>query len=151
MKRSILSLSAILLLASCADDRASSMTNEGGQKGPASNAKQDAATDAHPPTRVSEAADNSARNERDREGGTLTPMDQSENEADLAITQRIRQSVMDDDLLSTMAKNVKIITRGGVVTLRGPVATESERKAIADKAINVAGVMQVDNLLEVAR
>jgi osmotically-inducible protein OsmY len=33
--------------------------------------------------------------------------------------------------------------------LRGPVSTESERMKVADKAQQVAGVMRVDNQLEV--
>ena len=67
------------------------------------------------------APDNTARNVRDRDGTTLTPGDQSESKADLALTQRIRQAIVADDSLSTTAHNVKIITSDGVVTLRGPV------------------------------
>ena len=37
--------------------------------------------------------DNTGRNVRDRGGETKTPMDQSENEADRAITQNIRKAL----------------------------------------------------------
>lgn len=96
-------------------------------------------------------ADNTERNVRDRDSNTKTPMNQSESEADRTITQRIRQALMADDSLSTNAKNVKIITIGGVVTLRGPVGSSQEKDIVARKAKDVAGVSQVDNQLEVTR
>src|SRR5262245_41669991 len=65
-------------------------------------------------------ADNSGRNVRDRGDKTLTPMDQGGSEADRTITQDIRKAVVANDHFSTDAKNVKIITVDGVVTLRGP-------------------------------
>jgi hyperosmotically inducible periplasmic protein len=93
--------------------------------------------------------DNSGRNVRDRSGDTKTPGDQSENEADRTITQNIRQAITGDDSLSTNAKNVKIITNDGTVTLRGPVKSEKEKTEIEAKAKQVAGVKRVDNQLEV--
>ena len=77
-------------------------------------------------------------------------MDQSENEADRTLTQRIRQAVVDDDSLSTNAKNVKIISQNGSVTLRGPVKNEEERKKIVAKAQQIAGEKNVNNQLEIA-
>jgi len=94
--------------------------------------------------------DNTGRNVRDRSGDTKTPGDQSENEADRTITQNIRQAITADDSLSTNAKNVKIITNDGTVTLRGPVKSEKEKAEIEAKAKQVAGVKKVDNQLEVA-
>jgi hyperosmotically inducible periplasmic protein len=93
--------------------------------------------------------DNTKVNERDRNDQTLTPMDQKNNETDLKITQQIRKAVMGNNSLSFTAKNVKIITIGGKVTLRGPVKTAQERTAIEDAARKVAGVTQVDNQIEV--
>ena len=95
-------------------------------------------------------ADNSGRNVRDRNDQTKTPGDQSENEADRTITQNIRQVITADDSLSTNAKNVKIITNDGTVTLRGPVKSEKEKAEIEAKAKQVAGVKRVDNQLEIA-
>ena len=94
--------------------------------------------------------DNSGRNVRDRNEATKTPGDQSENEADRTITQNIRKAISADDSLSTNAKNVKIITSDGMVTLRGPVKSEKEKADIEAKAKQVAGVKNVDNQLEVA-
>ncbi len=96
-------------------------------------------------------ADNTARNARDADGTTLTPMDQGESEADRTITQQIRKAVVDHDQLSTNAKNVKIITNEGVVTLRGPVKSEAERSTIASVAQKTGGVKRVDNQLEIER
>jgi hyperosmotically inducible protein len=95
-------------------------------------------------------ADNSGRNQRDSDGATVQPTDQSNSKADLEITQAVRKAVVADDSLSTNAQNVKIVTTGGVVTLRGPVKNDTEKASIATKAKSVAGVSRVDNQLEVA-
>jgi osmotically-inducible protein OsmY len=47
------------------------------------------------------------------------------------------------------ARNVKVISQNGVVTLRGPVETEAEKANIETLARN-AGATQIDNQLEVA-
>jgi hyperosmotically inducible protein len=96
------------------------------------------------------APDNTGRNVQDRGGKTKTAGDQSESEADRTITQNIRKALTADDSLSTNAKNVKIITNDGMVTLRGPVNSETEKADIEAKAKQVAGVKNVDNQLEVA-
>lgn len=94
-------------------------------------------------------ADNTARNSRDREGATQTAGDQAENETDRQISANVRQAVVGDSSLSMNAHNVKIITSGGTVTLRGPVKSREEKAAIESKAKQVAGVTRVDNLLEI--
>jgi hyperosmotically inducible periplasmic protein len=95
-------------------------------------------------------ADNSGKNVRDRQGATQTPGDQSSAKADMDITQAIRKAVVADKGLSTNARNVKIITTNGAVTLRGPVKSEAEKNRIAEKAKQTAGVKSVDNQLEIA-
>ncbi len=102
-------------------------------------------------TAPSSAPDNTRVNTRDKDGKNLTPMDQGGSEGDRKITQQIRQAVMKDGSLSFTAKNVKIITINGKVTLRGPVKTEAERSAIEAAAKSAAGANQVDNLLEVKK
>ncbi len=94
------------------------------------------------------APDDTGRNVRDRDAKTLTPMDQSSDAGDIELTRRIRQALMADDTLSTTAKNIKIITVNGTVTLRGPVETAGERLSILKKANTVANG-HVDNQLEV--
>ena len=46
------------------------------------------------------------------------------------------------------AHNAKIITRNGVVTLRGPVANQAESKRLEKIAKKTRGVVGVDNQLE---
>src|SRR5262249_18200481 len=94
-------------------------------------------------------ADNTGRNVRDR-GDTQTPGDQANSEPDLKITQSIRQTIVGDKSLSTNAHNVKIVTVGGTVTLRGPVASAEEKAKIDRDARAVPGVKNVDNQLEIA-
>ena len=95
------------------------------------------------------AADDTGRNERDRDGQTMTPMDHSNDPKDVKITQKIRKALMADDALSTTAKNIKIITVHGKVILRGPVATVQEKKKVAKMAQKFTK-QRVLNELEVA-
>lgn len=96
------------------------------------------------------APDNTDRNKRDRDGATKTPLDQSDASSDVKITAAIRRSIMDDKSMSVDAQNCKIIAdKSGVVTLRGPVASQAEKDSIEAKAKAVAGVNRVDNQLEV--
>jgi hyperosmotically inducible protein len=93
--------------------------------------------------------DNTATNERDRSGETKTSGDQSNSSADLKTTQTIRQALMKDGELSTTAKNIKVITANGQVTLRGPVKTAQEKAKIDQLAKSAAGGVQIDNQLDV--
>ena len=79
--------------------------------------------------------DNSAKNE----AHSHTADQQSEATSDRMLTKKIRQSLVSDKSLSTYAQNVKIITKNGMVTLKGPVHTEDEKSTIASKAAEVAG------------
>ena len=94
-------------------------------------------------------ADNTGKNVRDRGDTTLTPMDQGGSASDRELTADIRRMVVSDDSLSTNAHNVKIVSVDGVVTLRGPVKSDSEKAMVAAKAQAAKGVKRVDNQLEV--
>lgn len=94
-------------------------------------------------------ADNTKKNERDRSGETKTPGDQSNAPEDLKTTQAIRQALMKDEALSMTAKNIKIITSGGHVTLRGPVKSAEEKTKIDKLAKSAAGHAKIENQLEV--
>ncbi|MDI1230363.1 MAG: BON domain-containing protein [Methylobacter sp.] len=94
------------------------------------------------------ALENTELNIRDKDNATLTPEDQKETKEDIEITAKIRQAVVRDKSLSVNAQNVKIITRNGVVTLRGPVASEAESTKLQKIAEKMRGVVQVDNQLE---
>jgi hyperosmotically inducible protein len=97
-----------------------------------------------------QAPDNTNVNRRDRNSGTTTADQQNGNRSDLEITREIRHSITQDKGLSTYARNVKVITKGGNVTLRGPVRSEEEKKSIGSKADSIAGAGHVKNELEVA-
>ena len=99
---------------------------------------------------VGQTADNTERNVRDRDPMAVTSGDQSESEADRKISQQARQGVVAHDDLSMSAKNVKIITADGVVTLRGPVTTAHEKAEIVSIVKQVDGVKRIDNQLEIA-
>jgi hyperosmotically inducible protein len=94
--------------------------------------------------------DNTAVNQRDRDAEAKTPIDQKENQQDVGITADIRKQIIAHDDMSVNARNVKIITADGKVTLRGPVESTSERDIIEKIARDVAGKDKVDNQLEVA-
>ncbi len=95
-------------------------------------------------------ADNTKANKGDRAKGATTADQQKENSADREITQKIRSAIMDDKTLSTYAHNVKIVTQNGQVTLKGPVRTEDEKKAVEAKATEVAGAGHVTNQISIA-
>jgi len=95
------------------------------------------------------AADNTKENERDRSGETTTSGDQSNSQEDVKITAAIRRAVVGDHSLSATAKNVKIITANGLVTLRGPVKNDAEKAKIAELAQSAAGNAKINNQLEV--
>src|SRR5205814_430992 len=94
-------------------------------------------------------ADNTATNERDRSGETKTSGNQSNSSADIKITQAIRRALMKDRELSMTAKNIKVITANGQVTLRGPVKTAQEKAKIDQLARSAAGGAQIDDQLDV--
>src|SRR5438045_7484981 len=93
--------------------------------------------------------DNTATNDRDRSGETQTSGDQSNSSADLKITQAIRRALMKDSELSTTAKNIKVVTANGQVTLRGPVKTTQEKAKVDQIARSAAGGAKIDDHLEV--
>lgn len=94
--------------------------------------------------------DNTAVNERDAGGHTVTPFDQSNSEQAIDQVAEIRSQVLEIDDLSVNGRNVKIVTNGEQVVLRGPVASAAERDAIVAVAKRIAGDGKVTDELEVA-
>jgi hyperosmotically inducible periplasmic protein len=95
-------------------------------------------------------ADNTKVNQRDRAPDAVTADQQKENTSDREITQKIRRALVEDKTLSTYAHNVKVVAQDGRVTLKGPVRTEDEKKAVEAKAIEVTGAGRVTNQLTIA-
>ncbi|HLH55809.1 MAG TPA: BON domain-containing protein [Verrucomicrobiae bacterium] len=97
---------------------------------------------------TSQEADNTGKNIRDRSDATLTPGDQGGSDSDRELTRNIRRAITSNEKLSTTAKNIKIITANGKVTLRGPVQNDEEKQLI-DSIVKQAGVNSWDDQLEV--
>jgi hyperosmotically inducible protein len=97
----------------------------------------------------SPAPDNTKVNQGDQNKSNATADRQLENKSDREVAQQIRQAVMNDKSLSTYAHNVKIISQNGVVTLKGPVRTDDERRAIEKIAAAIVGQDKVTSQLEV--
>ena len=98
---------------------------------------------------AAQAPDNTGRNARDRQPNAKTADQQSNAKHDVDLTRQIRRAIVADKALSTNAHNVKIITRGGKVTLKGPVRDENEKTTVAAKAIEIAGRGNVTNQISV--
>ena len=96
------------------------------------------------------APDNTKTNERDRAKGAVTADQQSNAKRDVEITRQIRQAIVDDKDLSTSAHNIKIVTRQGKVTLKGPVTSVDEKNTVEAKAVAVAGAANVKNQISIA-
>ncbi|GAA5125598.1 PRC-barrel domain-containing protein [Luteolibacter yonseiensis] len=94
------------------------------------------------------AEDNTAKNEVDSDGKTTTPIDQGNSEADIDTTKNIRSSVVDSDL-SFNAKNIKIITKDGKVTLRGVVDSAAEHESVLKLVYRHVNEKHVDDSLTV--
>jgi hyperosmotically inducible periplasmic protein len=94
-------------------------------------------------------ADNTKVNQRDRNADQPTADQQASNRSDRDITQQIRRSIVKDKSLSTYAHNVKIVTQNGQVTLKGPVRSDEEKRAVEAKAAEIAGDSKVTSQLDV--
>jgi hyperosmotically inducible periplasmic protein len=94
--------------------------------------------------------DNSRTNKRDRDRTSPTADRQKMSATDRELARKIRAVLHDDKSLSTYAHNIKIFSRDGRVTLKGPVRSEEEKTAIESKATEIAGAGNVTNELEVA-
>lgn len=94
--------------------------------------------------------DNSRVNERDSKERELSADQQKSNSSDTQITARIRRDIMNQKAFSTYAKNIKIITVDGKVTLKGPVRTQKEQAWILQSARSVVGLSNVVDKIEIA-
>lgn len=95
------------------------------------------------------APDNSAVNAHDRDTQQPTADQAKNNRSDRDLEKHVRRDVVHDKSLSTYGHNVKIISDRGKVTLRGPVHSEDEKRAIEEHARKYAGDGNVNNELTV--
>lgn len=85
--------------------------------------------------------DNSAQNTNQ----PRTAQDQSNVQSDRETTAKVRKAIIADKDLSMYAHNIKIITRNGTVTLKGPVKSDDEKQKVET---DVAGVVSRDSLVD---
>lgn len=81
--------------------------------------------------------------DKDYKGRKLTAQDAGKSVGDREIARQTRKAVMADKTLSTAAHNVKIISRGGKVTLKGRVESQVEKDKIIEKATTIVGTENV--------
>jgi hyperosmotically inducible protein len=91
-------------------------------------------------------ADNTKKNKTDK---AITADQQGQGKADMELTRKIRKLITDESTLSTYAKNIKVISLDGKVTLRGPVNTGDEKTKLEGLAASVAGAANVSNQIEI--
>ena len=107
-------------------------------------AQQETDSNQNPP-----AADNTKVNQRDRSPAEATADRQKENPSDRQLAQQIRRALVKDKSLSSNAHNVKVIAQNGVVTLKGPVNSESEKQTVETTAAQFAGSDKVTSEIQV--
>jgi len=93
--------------------------------------------------------DNTKVNKRDRSTAEPTADQQKENKSDRELARSIRRAIVEDKSLSTYAHNIKVIAENGSITLKGPVHSEEEKKAVEAKAAEVAGNKSVKSEISV--
>ncbi len=69
--------------------------------------------------------------------------------SDLTIANNVRDVLKGQGALAGISKNVEATVQNGVVTLRGVVATDTDRQEIADRIARLPGVNRIDNELTV--
>lgn len=89
--------------------------------------------------------DNSAYIKKIEQHKEMNSQDQGGSKADIQLTQKIRQEVVKIDSFSTDAKNVKIISLNGKVTLKGSVKSAEEKSKIEQIAMKIASKNKVSS------
>jgi osmotically-inducible protein OsmY len=72
---------------------------------------------------------------------------QTQATPDAELVAKIRKAITDDKALSAYAQTLKIIASDGLVSLKGGVKSEADKKAIGQKADAIAGAKNVMNNL----
>jgi len=80
-------------------------------------------------------------------GVTVADTKSDQPVADSAITTKVKAELSKDK--ATQARNIKVTTKDGVVTLSGTAGSVAEKQKAEQDASNVKGVVGVTNTLEV--
>lgn len=102
---------------------------------------------------ATETADEAAESDVDpsklKSTEAWTAMDQGNSRRDMEITRSIRRKVSGDNNLSIYARNIVVITKGGIVALKGTVRSDEEKMQAERIARDVEGVADVSNHLNI--
>jgi hyperosmotically inducible protein len=82
--------------------------------------------------------------------GQKTSDDQKNDKDDVRLTAKIRRAILHEKTLSMAARNIRIISANGAVTLRGEVSSEEEKATVTATAREIAGARNVTDELTVA-
>jgi hyperosmotically inducible protein len=74
---------------------------------------------------------------------------QTQATPDAELVAKIRKAITDDKALSAYGQTLKIIASDGLVSLKGSVKTDADKKALGQKADEIAGAKNVMNNLVV--
>ncbi|MFV3409834.1 BON domain-containing protein [Bdellovibrio bacteriovorus] len=77
---------------------------------------------------------------------TTKATDQGMNESDTTLTRSIREKINSDGSVSMMGKNITIVSQNGMVTLKGAVASQEEKKKISRIANEISGNKVTDQM-----
>jgi osmotically-inducible protein OsmY len=69
---------------------------------------------------------------------------------DSELAEKIRKAIGDDKALAAYLPTLKIVVSDGLVSLKGPVKSDADKKAIGHKADEIAGAKNVMNNLFVS-
>ena len=75
---------------------------------------------------------------------------QTQATPDSELAEKIRKAIGDDKALAAYASTIKIVVSDGLVSLKGPVKSDADKKAIGQKADEIAGAKNVMNNLFVS-
>jgi osmotically-inducible protein OsmY len=74
---------------------------------------------------------------------------QSQTTPDSELAAKIRKALEDDQALAAYVPTIKIVVSDGLVSLKGSVKSDADKKAIGAKADAIAGEKNVMNNLQV--
>jgi osmotically-inducible protein OsmY len=75
---------------------------------------------------------------------------QSQTTPDGELAAKIRKAISDDKALAGYLPTLRIVVSDGLVSLKGPVKSDADKKAIGQKADEIAGAKNVMNNLFVS-
>lgn len=76
-----------------------------------------------------------------------TAQAQQQTSPDAEVRAKIYKAIADDKAIAGYAQTLKVIVSGGMVSLKGSVRSDADKKAIGEKADAVAGAANVMNNL----